>query len=296
MIGIMEQNEQLKDWTFRYQYVYRLRRTNKQKQRFLSALAADIVKMRQDIQVIEYKQNKKYISSNLYVGNIETADRIICTYYDTPPQGFGPYYLFDRKKQSKAVTSFILATSIASLLIGLLLTVLYMRVSNNTFDFASFNTLLIILGYGVYFYLLSKVAKGLSSRKNLIRNTSSVLSLLTLIQTIKGNKMAFAFVDEGSFGDMGLDVLKSSCKASAKIYALDCVGADTELHFMGNFTKEDRLKGVTVHQPSDNQVSYLFGARNSIGDHENAYYLKKSDLKKKVLNQKNLTKIIELFN
>lgn len=54
----MEQTEGFKDWLFRYQYVYRLRRTEKSKKRFLAALVTDIAKMRKDVRVIEYDQKK----------------------------------------------------------------------------------------------------------------------------------------------------------------------------------------------------------------------------------------------
>lgn len=54
----MEQTEGFKDWLFRYQYVYRLRRTEKSKKRFLAALVTDIAKMRKDVRVIEYDQQK----------------------------------------------------------------------------------------------------------------------------------------------------------------------------------------------------------------------------------------------
>ena len=71
----MQQNEKFKDWLFRYQSFYRVRRTDKSKRRFISALVADISDMREDVQVIEYNRHKKYASRNVYVGDIEKADR-----------------------------------------------------------------------------------------------------------------------------------------------------------------------------------------------------------------------------
>ncbi len=61
----------------------------------------DIAKIREDVRVIEYDQQKKYASRNVYVGNIMRADRVICTFYDTPPESIGSYQLFDRKDQAK---------------------------------------------------------------------------------------------------------------------------------------------------------------------------------------------------
>lgn len=290
------QDETFKDWLFRYQHIYRLRRTKKQKQRFLSALVTDIAEMRTDIQVIEYQQNKKYVSSNLYVGNVETADRILCTYYDTPPQGFGSYDLFDREKQKKSITGFILVSSLLMLLVGGLLTMLYMNQSGNTFDLFSIQTLFVILGYGLYFYLLGKVAKGLSVRKTLIRNTSSILALLALIDESRDKKTAFAFVDEGCFGEVGLDVLKSSCKASAKIYSLDCVGAEPELYLADRTKTPIKLEDITQLGKQSEQINYIFSARATSSAAETSYYLEQSDLKQKQLNSANMRKLIQLFS
>lgn len=285
------EHEGLKDWTFRYQSIYRLRRTNKQKQRFLSALATDIMKMRADIKVIEYKQNKKYVSSNLYVGDIEQADQIICAYYDTPPRSIGAYELFNRKKQSQSVTAFILLSVVGYLLVGLGLTWFYMGSATRAFDLSG-STFVAILCYGSYFYLFSKVAKGLSNRQNLVRNTSSVLAVLSLIDQVKRRKTAFAFIDEGCFGDLGLAALKESCGSSAKIYLLDCVGAETALHVMGEPLPE-KLAEISVQSDS---VAHIFGAKVSETTEGNRYYLEKSDLKNQKLNTDNLMTLIKLFS
>lgn len=292
----MEQNETFNDWLFRYQYVYRIRRTAKQKRRFITALATDISKMREDIQVIEYNRHKKYAANNIYVGDIEKADQIICTYYDTPPQHFGPYYLFDRKKQSKGTTSFILVSALLTLLAGLLLTFVYMQVAPNAFDLSSPLTIFIAVCYGAYFIFLSKVAKGLSTRNTLIRNTSSILAILQLINEVQNKKVAFAFLDEGAYGDVGLNVLRESCKASAKLYSLDAVGAHTELHLRGKGFSSEKLRQLAIQQYSDiGNVSYLFGANVSETPEGTQYVLNKAELKQKTLNMENLTKISKLF-
>ncbi len=283
-------DERLKDWLFRYQYLYPLRRTNKQKQRFLAALVTDIMKMRQDISVIEYKQNKKYVSSNLYVGDIETAERIICTYYDTPPQTIGAYELFDRKQQRQSVTAFILISVGISLLIGLGLTWGYMSLVTAPFDFRSISTLVAIAGYGLYFYLFSKVAKGLSNRRTIVRNTSSVLALLMLMD-LNQPKTAYAFLDEGCFGELGLEALKASCGKSAKIYLLDSVGADAPLHVIGNHPLK-ASKQVTVH-PAKAPITYIVGANVTKTAEGKRYFLRRSELRK--LNTVNLKTVTALL-
>jgi len=292
----MQQNEKFKDWLFRYQSIYRVRRTEKSKRRFLSALVTDISEMREDVQVIEYNRHKKYASRNVYVGDIEKADQIICTYYDTPIQNFGPYILFDRKEQEKRTTSFILVSSILMILVGIVGTLLYMRYASGAVDLISFRNLFIALTYGVFFYLLGKIAKGLSNRKTLIRNTSSVLAMLAMMSEAKGKRTAFAFVDEGSFGESGLEALRTSHNKKAKIFFLDCVGADAPLHVIGNDVSKAKLSELSIdHQSSDQRINYVFSAKTSKKEQKTRLYLDKSDLSRKTLNMENITKIVELF-
>ncbi len=292
----MQQNERLKDWLFRYQYIYRIRRTEKNKRRFLSALVSDISGMREDVQVIEYNRHKKYASRNVYVGDIEKADQIICTYYDTPPKSFGPYVLFNRKEQGKQTTSLVLISSILMILLGIVGTLIYMRYAADAFNLASFRTAFIALAYGIYFFLLGKVTKGLTNRKTLIRNTSSVLALLALISETKGNKTAFAFIDEGSFGESGLEALGTSPKKKTKIFLLDSVGANAPLHVLGNDFSKEKVSELRIDHPtSDQSVNYIFSARTAEKESKTRFYLDKSDLSQKNLNMENLTKVVELF-
>lgn len=289
----MEQTEGFKDWLFRYQYVYRLRRTEKSKKRFLAALVTDIAKMREDVRVIEYNQQKKYAARNVYVGNIKQADRVICTFYDTPPESFGSYQLFDRKDQAKKTTRFILASTIVAILLGIIGTLIYMRLSPNSFQLNSIGTLGIVAIYAAYFALLGKVTKGLSNRKTLVRNTSSILAMLKMIAENKQKNIAYAFLDEGSYGNKGLDELQDQVKNHCKIYYLDSVGASAPLHLIGESPNSSKIDGNVDYQAADQKVSYLFSARK---DQEHAgFYLNPADLKEKQLNMENIATVTSLF-
>ncbi|MGF2943052.1 hypothetical protein [Enterococcus xiangfangensis] len=289
----MEQTEVFKDWLFRYQYVYRLRRTEKSKKRFLTALVTDIAKMREDVRVIEYDQQKKYASRNVYVGNIKQADQVICTFYDTPPESVGSYQLFDRKDQSKKTTTFILASTILTILLGVIGTLVYMQISPNSFQFNSISTLGIIVIYAGYFALLGKVTKGLSNRKTLVRNTSSILAMLKIIAENKQKNVAYAFLDEGSYGSKGLDELQKQVKRGSKIYYLDSVGASAPLHLLGELPNNKKLDETIDYQAADQKVNYLFSARKDQAD--STFYLNPTDLKEKHLNMENIAAVTNLF-
>lgn len=289
----MEQTEGFKDWLFRYQYVYRLRRTEKSKKRFLAALVTDIAKMREDVRVIEYNQQKKYAARNVYVGNIKQADRVICTFYDTPPESFGSYQLFDRKDQAKKTTRFILVSTIVAILLGIIGTLIYMRLSPNSFQLNSIGTLGIVAIYAAYFALLGKITKGLSNRKTLVRNTSSILAMLKMIAENKQKNIAYAFLDEGSYGNKGLDELQDQVKNHCKIYYLDSVGASAPLHLIGESPNSSKINSNVDYQAADQKVSYLFSARK---DQEHAgFYLNPADLKEKQLNMENIATVTSLF-
>ena len=63
-----------------------------------------------------------------------------------------------------------------------------------------------------------------------MRNTSSLVLVLSLLAKYKGNKkVAFAIVDGGCTNEIGLVALRNSVKAQSKIYELDSVGANVAL-------------------------------------------------------------------
>ena len=140
-----------------------------------------------------------------------------------------------------------------------------MQNASGAVDLISVRTLFIALAYGVYFYLFGKIAKGSANRKTLIRNTSSVLAMLAMISEAKGEKTAFAFVDEGSFGESGLEAMRTPGNKKAKIFFLDCVGADAPLHVIGNDVSQGEIVGIAGidHQSSDERITYIFSAKTS---------------------------------
>lgn len=293
----MQENRNFKDWLFRYQYVYKVRKNEKSKTRFISSLVTDISEIRDDIQVIEYGQDRNDRSRNVYIGDVEQAERIICAHYDTPIKTLGSYVYFDKKKARNKTTAFILASSILMLLLGIAATVTYGAYSANQFVLFSFSTLFIGLFYGIYFYFLSKIAQGIPERKNLIRNTSSVLALMEMLKEITDKKMAFAFVDKGSYGNAGVDVLKATNEKHADIYILDSIGSDAPLHLVGNdFTKQTAQKIGIDYEISDSlHYNYIFSGRTSEKNSKTEYYLDRSDLKQKELNIENIKKVVMIF-
>lgn len=287
-------DDMFNDRLARYSFMYRSRITMKEKNRFLKALVSDIAQVRKDIAVIEYDHKRKYHAQNVYVGNLQKASTVICTYYDTPPYSFGDYIMFNREQQKKRTTGAVLCATILWLLLGLAGTLLYIFVAQNTIQLYSWKTVFIVVGYIVYFYLLARISKGAIMRKTLIRNTSSILCMLELLSHSKNqNKVAYAFLDEGCYGEQGLKALRSSIKKSAQIYYLDCIGADGEIIAMGPGFKKEKLAAMKIDcVPGKDDINYLFCAQQN---ESKEYYLNKEVLKSKDLNIDNVKKAIEVL-
>ena len=288
------QKDRFNDWLFRYRYIYRSRLSDRSKKRFLNALVTDIAQIRKDISVIEYDLKHKAASRNVYIGDIADADRIICTYYDTPPQYFGAYHFFDRKAQGRQTLHFILVSLLLTIGIGAAATWFYSQLAPEGFVLFSWQTVFLALAFGGYFLLLGRVARGAVFQKNLTRNTSSVLALLALISENQRKNTAFAFLDEGSYGERGLAVLQDSIKSKATIYYLDSVGSKAPLHAVGTAFDRKQLSDLGILQEEGNEtaVNYVISGNKEATE---GYYLPKQLLRQKEINMENINKTIALL-
>jgi hypothetical protein len=119
--------------------------------------------------------------------------------------------------------------------------------------------------------------------------------MLAMISEAKGEKTAFAFVDEGSFGESGLEAMRTPGNKKAKIFFLDCVGADAPLHVIGNDVSQEKLSALQIdHQLSNERITYIFSAKTSEKEKKTSFYLDRADLDRKTLNMENIEKVMEL--
>ena len=277
-----------KDWFIRYSSIYKCRYTKKEKMRFLKAFVVDIAQIRKDIKVIEYQHG----ITNVYVGDVEHADKIICTYYDTPPISIKNYPLFDTKLQKKQILSAIIPMTTLWIFFFFIFTFILYHNLINKFSLVSIQTLGTIIFYFLYFKILSSISKGAINRKTLIRNTSSLLCILDILNKYRLNKkIAFAFVDGGCSGGQGLDILCSVTRKNAKIYYLDCIGADATLYGLGNFKKLDDNERIQLLS-STQRVQYLFCADQKDDD---GFKLDQKILKQKHMNYENYLVVKEIL-
>ena len=102
---------------FCYRHIYRSRLSDRSK-KIPKCFSDRYLTQEKDIRVIEYDLKHKAASRNAYIG-VYVARRIICTYYDTPPQHFGAYHFFlIERRKGRQTMNFILVSSFIPMGIG----------------------------------------------------------------------------------------------------------------------------------------------------------------------------------
>lgn len=292
----MNRQERLKDWYVRYHLIFGKRYTRKQKDRFLKSLSTDILQYRKDLKLDTFKLNKKSKQEyrNLYVGNVEKADTVVCSYYDTPACRFSPYNFFDVEHRMKSTTMFILISSILYILFGLVFTLIVAMPLFQTKPIFSFPSILCIVFYIIYFYLLNKITRGWPRRKNLVQNTSSVLLLLECIAHRKSKRVAYAFLDAGCTNNAGLDRLME--KTKGKILMLDSIGSDQPLYLVNpelqrsnSLNTFDKIESL---YSSNERLVYLISGEKE----KDRFVLSRRALLAKQLNEQNMNRVLAFLN
>lgn len=282
----MNQQEKIKDWYVRYHLIFSKRYTRKQKDRFLNSLYADLSKFRGDIKLDTFKLSEKDKNEyrNLYVGDINRADKIICTYYDTPSVRFGPYHFFDTEHRIKRTTTFILFSSIIYIIMGLLFTLFVAIPVFQSNGLASLPFISCIIFFIVYFYFLGKITRGWPRKSNLVQNTSSVLLLMNCIASLNTKRVAFAFLDAGSTSNKGLERLMNE-RNRADFYLLDSIGSEKPLYQVNpELNQFELIDSVDQAKPLNSRLVYIIS-----GDQvDNQFVLSRNDLKRNELNDQNM--------
>lgn len=238
-----------------------LRITQNQKIRYLTLLEHFFEQQGYStIQILKYKfaRKKSFIG---IVGNLEQADIILATHYDTPVLNLPrDYHPFDEEKQKKDNSNTYIVTMISFLVMLLLFSYfivipVYRDGQVTAMDFVAGVLCLFLL------FIVVKISRygGIPRLGNLIRNTSSVVTLLSFAKTLskkERQRVAFAFVDYGCEDYLGYYALSSRIdrKKQQKVILLDCVG-------WGNLSLEKKTNGLLSSY--FNQVTCVYGKKVS---------------------------------
>ncbi|WP_027108346.1 hypothetical protein [Lacticigenium naphthae] len=287
----MDQAELMKDWYVRYNYIVGTRQTVKQKSRFLSSLLSDLKKIDREVHIHGFGDNNH--GKNVYVGDIKNAKRIISTYYDTPIYQYGSYYLMDADLNKKNTIKTIIFQNLLFVTLGMLAAYFVGIPIYQAYDFLSVPAIAVTLFFLVYFILLKKISAGWPAKKNLIRNTSSLLVLLKFMHSTRDKDTAFAFLDYGAYDQAGLAELRKNSQGS--IYYLDSIGANKELYQMSSdknlLVPDDNVKEVEKSVTDHKQILFL----TSMEKDKESYFLTKNAMKQKELNDKNMENAFEFL-
>lgn len=226
----------------------------KEKLKFLLHLKKDFEEMAFQVNTTQSKQEflgEKVLYHNLYAGNYQKSKVVLATYLDTPAYELGSknYKPFPRNKSKySAFYKLLFPTSILIFAVAIFYYLIYPQiVEKGVWSFAG------ILGIAflfVAFLLIKYYRDGVPMRKNYVRNTSSILSMLLYAKKLgKNSDVAFAFLDGGTTTGYGEAMLEEKLLHSkAKVIYLDSVGGKGDIHIFTDNTLNFDLSDVIEHQ------------------------------------------------
>jgi hypothetical protein len=292
-MGLSEYKE---DLFVRYNHFLNKRVTFKQKTNFIRSLMVEFQSRASDIKVVELREKgaKTSLARNIYVGDVKTADVIIATYYDSPLYHLGPYYILDKKKQQNSTLLFNGLVSSILLLAGIVFT---LQVTNkllprglDTVDWK----LLVGIGFAYLLltFLIGLFSKGIGRKHNVIRNNSTLIYLIDRILQKKtaSKKIAYAFLDNGTTNDRGLEGLKKSIKQNSKLLYLDSIGSAEELHVV--YERQNDVEVRDDHSLTQNGVYRVFPAQKGA----QGYFLTAKELNSRHYSTVNSDRMDEMMD
>jgi hypothetical protein len=217
------------DWLLRYGILLDKRFTEKQRVNFLRSAQIEFDQMNfatettsSELSAIGAKR-KFY---NLYAGNLRNPKVLLMTYYDTPAKTFGLYKETAFQNYLSRFSMFVnLLPSLAMLLVfGF---VIFFWLMPRTGTGAATVWWLPTIALAVMgLFLITRYRSGIPRRSNMVRNTSSILAMLTLAEKFdRSDEIAFAFVDGGIDSVYGLQMAQKYFKGkSKKVINLDSIG------------------------------------------------------------------------
>ncbi|WPC08158.1 hypothetical protein [Globicatella sp. PHS-GS-PNBC-21-1553] len=288
-----QSEERLKDWLFRYRTVFNKRQSTVQINRFIHSFVKDVYQFREDIEVKELTNNEQDFGKIIIVGNPKKARQVVATYYDTPKQHFGSYDFFNVKEQERKTFQYIMLSAGLLFLGGLMALFMYLKFSQFAIDFRDYKTWLVSITLMAFFWLASKVSRGISRRKNVVRNTSSILAILELMYHRRDSGIAYILIPNGTYGFEQIDLIKQLFVKRGELYYLDSIGSHNALYcFTQSENEQEKCQRFGINtQDGVKHYHYIISSKESTGN----YYLDRDDLNSTEVNWKNINTIIAYF-
>lgn len=243
-----------KDFFTNYAIFLGRRFYSKEKLKFLALAQKEFENANYPVNITQSEESiigEKLFYRNLYAGDFKKAKVVFATYYDTPKKSILPVksVAFNSSvSKNNAIDTLILPVTIIVLTLLFFYFLLMPALAVKGF-FSSAGVLTLVL---LLFALMitRKYRFGIPKRNNIIRNSSSIVSLLLYASQNRNQKsVAFAFIDSGTTNEYGLVMLEDYLKDSkAKVVMLDSVGTNAPLHLFTNDTLKISQPEVQCHK------------------------------------------------
>lgn len=239
-----DRETRVSDLVLRYGVILGKRFTQGQKRRFLAAAAQQFqlcgfgAALEEDKHAVKAAGAKKFF--NLYAGDIQKADVLYVTYYDTPAASVSKRkaVAFDAGYRAQDLW----ASMAALIAIAAVAATLIWRFVWQQLDAAGplsfWGVLFVACCVGVLAFV-TNYREGFAARNNMVRNSSSLAIFFELAREAHevglDRKVAFALVDEGCRSERGLEMLRERLgKHRPRIVYVDSLGSDGEVVCLTN--------------------------------------------------------------
>ncbi len=233
--------DSLKDLIFRYCVLFGKRFSYREKISFLRVISKELIQLDYyvDAKIAKLQLAKKKYENyyNAYIGDLDNAEVIVCTYYDTGVNYFNLTKIFAFEQHFNKLRYFLGIIPIFILLaIAITLNLFIFLPNIEVSGIYSIPGVLAAIVTLSAFYIILKFKKGISNKKNFVCNTSSILVMLNTINKMdkyQKKKVAFVLFDGGCSNQYGIRMIENySNKLESKQFIfLDSLGNSESLLF-----------------------------------------------------------------
>jgi len=218
----------MKDLIVRLAGCYGKRYTRNQKIRFLNYLSREFESMGYKTGVYSQKSLFKNKLIHMAAGDMQTAEVLFVTSYDTPSRIIWPGYTYFPLKRERD-QKYNVWNGVLGLLVFLLICAAYYRFVFPMFGQAAAAGRRILAGLFTFLTVLftSRIISGFPNKYNFTRNTASLAVCLKIAEQAGKQQAAFLFTDMTVSSNEGLKILQEqlgSVLQRKRVIFFDCIG------------------------------------------------------------------------
>lgn len=249
--------EIFKDLVLRYCVIFGKRFTSKEKLSFLRVISKELIKLGY---MVDVKFSKLKLATrryenyyNAYIGDLNKAELIICTYYDTGINNFNLQKTYAFSSKFSKWSYFVSIAPIVFLFIASLILNYFVFLPDiRLCGFFSFSGISSIILTVLLFFLVFQFKTGIPNNKNFICNSSSIITIINIINNLnkkEKKKIAFVLYDGGNRGQYGLKMLEnySDQMKYKKFIFIDSIGNSEDLIFIKPHQSNLQVDNITFH-------------------------------------------------